>query len=118
MITLLSNTELPEGFSYPDDFLRIATRQKLIDFDPWIVLEGDQLQMRYIGINQRFPNKNIIPFARREDNDDVACWLLGDTESVYIIHDFSTQGYEKKKKLSFWNWLRQALEDTINYNGD
>lgn len=118
MITLLSNNEVPEGFSYPNDFLRIVIEQKLIDFDPWIILHGEQLQTRYIGINKRFPNKNIIPFARREDNDDVACWLLNDIENVYIIHDFSTQGYEKRKKISFWNWLRQALEDTINYDGD
>lgn len=117
MNKLLSENELPEGFIYPSDFLRIV-QQGLVDFDPWIILQDKQLRTRYIGINQRFPNKSLVPFARREDNDDVACWQPNDIDSVYVIHDFSTLGYEKKIKLSFWDWLRQALEDTINYSGD
>ena len=40
MITLLSNDEVPKGFSYPNDFLRIVIEQQLIDFDPWIILHG------------------------------------------------------------------------------
>ena len=118
MNTLLTPQELPESFTYPEEFLRIIN-QGLIDFDPWIILRGEQLRTRLHGINKRFPKENLIPFARREDNDDVACWQQGSSHTVYIIHDFSSLGYENRRELnSFWEWLRQALEDTINYSGD
>lgn len=44
MQQLLNDNELPAGFDYPDDFKRIIA-QDLIDFDPWIIPEGDRLRM-------------------------------------------------------------------------
>lgn len=63
----------------------------------------------------RFPDRKLIPFARREDNDDVACWDLvaGD---VVLIHDFSSPGYEQRKRYAdFYGWLREAIEDLIEH---
>ncbi|BCL73503.1 hypothetical protein TUMSATVNIG1_54790 [Vibrio nigripulchritudo] len=113
---LLSESELPSWFNYPREFLRIID-QGLLDFDPWIVLQGDQLRTRFKGLQERYPERELVPFARREDNDDVACWDKG-KEGVVIIHDFSSSGYENKQYMnSFWDWLRSALEATIEYDG-
>ena len=113
---LLNESELPIWFNYPQEFLRIVD-QGLLDFDPWIVLQGVQLRTRFRGLQERYPERELIPFARREDNDDVACWDKG-KEGVVIIHDFSSPGYENKQDMnSFWDWLRSALEATIEYDG-
>ncbi len=115
MKRLLDKNELPEWFTYPANFLRVV-EQELLDFDPWIVLQGKQLVTRFSGIKERYPGRSLIPFARREDNDDVACWDKQKPGIVVIIHDFSSPGYENKEEFScFWNWLRSALEATISF---
>lgn len=43
MEQLLTKTEIPEWFSYPREFLRIV-EQNLLNFDPWIILEGERLR--------------------------------------------------------------------------
>lgn len=115
MDQLLSKNELPEWFSYPEEFLRII-EQGLLDFDPWIILQNAQLRTRFSGIKERYPERKLIPFARREDNDDVACWDQCKPGFVVIIHDFSSPGYENKEEfVCFWDWLRSAVEATIAY---
>ncbi|UHM89759.1 hypothetical protein [Rahnella victoriana] len=118
MEKLLTDSELPTWFSYPDSFKRIF-EQGLIDFDPWIIMDDARLRVRYEGIKKRYPSRELIPFARREDNDDVACWERSKNGKVIIIHDFASEGYEDVKELdSFWDWLRSALEATIEYGGE
>lgn len=113
---LFTRSESPGWFHYPEQFLRIVD-QGLLDFDPWIILQGERLRTRFRGIKERYPERQLVPFARREDNDDVACWEKG-RAGVVIIHDFASPGYELKQELaSFWDWLRSALEATIEYEG-
>jgi hypothetical protein len=115
MKQLLNTNELPDWFNYPEDFSRIVD-QGLLDFDPWIILQAKQLRSRYQGLQDRFPQRELVPFARREDNDDVACWDKDKPGSIMIIHDFSSSGHENKEELScFWDWLRIALEATIEF---
>lgn len=118
MKKLLAVNELPEWFSYPPEFIRIVD-QGLIDFDPWIIMENERLRNRYEGVRKRYPARDLIPFARREDNDDIACWEKGKPGKVVIIHDFASDGYENVEEFgNFWDWLRSALEATINYDGE
>lgn len=111
---LLNQKDVPSWFSYPDEFVRIVN-QGLLDFSPWIVLQGALLKERFYGLADKYPNRNLVPFARREDNDDVACWEKNEVK-VVVIHDFSSEGFECKEYYdSFWDWLRSALEATIEY---
>ena len=111
---LLEKSELPQWFEYPSEF-NILTEQNLLDFDPWIILTNDRLKKRYLGLKKRYPNRDLIPFARREDNDDLACWEKG--KDVVIIHDFASPSYEGgNSSISFWDWLRQVIEDMIEHN--
>ena len=75
MAELLSVEELPDGFSYPAEFLRIVGLG-LTQLEPWWILDGDNLRIRHLGLQRRYPSRKLVPFARREDNDDVACWDL------------------------------------------
>lgn len=117
-IALLDEKVLPEWFSYPKNFLRIAD-QCLLNFDPWVILKGDDLCSCYMGLKVRYPERSIIPFAAREDNDDIACWDIENGTAVLIIHDYASPGWENRGRFNdFWDWLRSAIEETIIYGGD
>lgn len=111
---LIESDLLPSWFEYPKEFLTLVN-QNLLDFDPWIILLGDRLKERYKGLKSRYPSRELIPFARREDNDDVACWEKD--KGVVIIHDFASQGFEGgKETMTFWDWFRLIVNDMIDYN--
>lgn len=56
-----------------------------------------------------------VPFARRQDNDDLAC-LEPSTAAVVIVHDFSSEGSERRESFAtFWDWFRAAVEDMIAF---
>ncbi|MCC3769520.1 hypothetical protein [Streptomyces sp. UNOC14_S4] len=106
--------DLPQVFAYPAGFLR-AVESGLVGLEPWWLLEGESLCTRVAGLRERFPGRRLVPFARREDNDDVACWDL-DSGTVRVIHDFTTPGRENRREfVTFYDWLRAAVEDFIEF---
>ena len=118
MEKLLTDNELPTWFSYPDSFKRIF-KQGLLDFDPWIIMESEILRTRYEGLKKRYPTRELIPFARVDGNDDIACWEKNKNGKIIIIHDYASEGYENVREFdNFWDWLRSALESTIEYDGE
>ena len=113
---LLREDELPTGFTYPKAFLR-AVERGLTHLEPWWVFDGDNLRSRARGLRERYPERALVPFARRQDNDDVACWEAGQGEQVFIVHDFASPGWERRRVYpNFYAWLRQAVEDMIEYD--
>lgn len=111
---LLDPSELPASFSYPGEFRRLV-RLGLIELEPWLVLQGDRLRVRAKSLALRFPERSLVPFAEREDCDDVACWDLALGEGrVVIVHDFAEPGWERRDEYpDFHSWLRRAIEDFI-----
>ncbi|KGK81032.1 hypothetical protein [Clostridium sp. HMP27] len=106
---------LKNGFKYPESFIRIV-KLNLVDLDLWYIMDNNQALSRYEGMKNRYPNRILIPFARRDDNDDVACFEFGKGEEVQIIHDFASPGYEQRKVYSdFWSWFRDAIDEMINF---
>jgi hypothetical protein len=116
MVALLEATDLPVGFGYPHEFLRVV-ELGLIDLEPWLVLEGEQLRARNLGLRERYPDRSLVPFARRQDNDDVACWDVDEGGGrVVIVHDFASPGWERRVEfVDFNGWLRRAVEDLIAF---
>jgi hypothetical protein len=115
-VDLLRDDELPSGLGYPAVFRRLVDRG-LLYFEPWFVLEGDLLRQRLHGIQARYPGRTLLPFARREDNDDVACWDAAYPGKVVVIHDFAQPGWEQRVVLEdFATWLRLALEDMLAFD--
>ena len=106
---------LPSGFSYPKSFLKIL-ELNLVDLDLWYVMNKEQLIYRYEGLKERYPQRVLIPFARRDDNDNIACFELNKYE-VQIIHDFASPGYEQVTQYAdFWDWFRNAIEEMILFD--
>lgn len=114
MADLLSVADLPPGFDYPPEFIR-AVELGLTNFEPWWVLTGERLRFTYSGLQKRYPEQHYIPFAGRQDNDDLACWA-GVPGEVVVVHDFARVGWERQGTFSdFHAWLRTAVEDFVEW---
>ena len=115
MADLLSDSELPEGFAYPPLLVRIG-EIGLMNLEPRWILKGDPLRAHLAGLRKRYPERSLVPFARRQDNDDIAAFDI-DRGNVVIVHDFASPGYEQRADFDdLAGWLRQAIEDLIEFD--
>jgi hypothetical protein len=113
---ILPANELPNWVEYPHSFCRIV-EQQLIHITPWHIVEGVRALRQFQGLADRYPSRELFPFAYRQDNDDVACWGRGTGEKVFIIHDFASAGYENEGTFDdVWSWFRSAVEETISWD--
>ena len=80
-------------FEYPKSFEKIV-ELNLVDFDIWYLLDSDWAAKLYQGLQTRYPNRKLIPFAKRSDYDDTACFEIGKGDTVQLIHDFAGPGWE------------------------
>jgi hypothetical protein len=111
---LLTSEELPTGFSYPRGLLRLVELE-LFELEPWWILTGDHLRALNSGMAERYPQRRLLLFAKRQDNDDAACWDL-DTGKVAIVHDFASPGWEARGEFPDFNsWLHSAIDDLIEF---
>lgn len=102
------------GYVYPAEFVKIV-QLNLLDFDVWYLMNNEQVNIRIKGLKTRYPNRNLIPFARRDDCDDIACFEVGKGNRVQIIHDFASEGFEQRKEYQcFWDWFRDAIDEMIS----
>ena len=101
------------GYKYPEEFMKVVDLN-LIDLDLWYFMPEKQVEDRINGLKDRYPKRKLIPFARRDDCDDIACFEVGKGNKVQIIHDFSSVGWEQRKEYdSFWSWFKDAVEEMI-----
>ncbi len=97
---------LPEGLG------RIL-RQNLVNLTPWHVLPRDLAVKRLRSMRHRY-SRQYVPFAYRQDNDDLACIDAANPDQIVIVHDFASEGTELRKRFdSFWDWFRAAVEDMV-----
>jgi len=82
-------------------------------FQPWYLLPQNDC----FWANDKWHNKsllNLLVFARRQDNDEFACFnIVNDTiTNIYIIHGWTDNGYDIVNScLDIWDWLHSALND-------
>lgn len=115
-VLLIPESQLPDGFSYPQEFLFLV-ETRIVFFHPWQLLFGDRTKLRFVGLRKRYPNRLLVPFARRFNSDDVACWEGVDNQKVVVVHDFASPGWEDRGEqyASFWEWYRAAVEEMIEF---
>jgi hypothetical protein len=113
MYELLERELLPEWFEYPQELVDLLESDE-VDFGPWQFLHGKWLNVRHTGLKQRYPNLNLVPFARRLDDDDVACFDVSEkctSPKVKIIHDFASSGWEEREVFQNLSiWLQEVRE--------
>ncbi|AGY37793.1 MULTISPECIES: hypothetical protein [Streptococcus] len=103
-------------FQYPESFKKLI-ELNLVDFDIWYLLDSEWALSLYEGLQERYPTRKLIPFAKRGDCDDTACFEIGKGNKVQLIHDFATEGWEQRKEFNdFWEWVEYAVKCMIEYN--
>ncbi|MBI3757351.1 MAG: hypothetical protein HY267_05180 [Deltaproteobacteria bacterium] len=113
---ILPPSERPNWVEYPHSFCRIV-EQQLIHLIPWHIMEGERALRQFRGLAERYPSRELFPFAYRQDNDDVACWAKGMGDKVFIIHDFASPGFENEGAFDdVWSWFRAAVDETISWD--
>lgn len=113
IMELFNIKEIYSDFQYPASFVK-AVELNLLDFEFWYVMTNEQVATRINGLMKRYPNRKLVPFARRDDNDDIACFEVGKEEKVQIIHDFASEGYEQREEYdNFWSWMKVAIDELI-----
>ena len=104
-LKLLDAGSIYKGFEYPKEFLKIV-HLGLMDYE--------QAAWRIKGLQERYPDRKLVPFARRGDNDDIVCFDIDRGRRVQKIHDFASSGWEQRKDYeSFWDWFREAIDEMI-----
>ena len=87
----------------------------LINLEPWHVMPRDEARTRFDGLRSRY-QRTYFPFARRGDNDDIACLDPSQPGAVTVVHDFASAGSEARTiHETFWDWFRAAIEDMIEF---
>ena len=111
----LPNEIYSQGLDWPWAYRRLWTLG-LTNLTPWRFLEAEELAQTYREINERFPGRHVVPFARVDDAD-IACFtvLVGYMEPrVLLIHANREPGYEVSLEFpNFWDWFRLAIDDFI-----
>jgi len=80
-------------------------------------MSADEIETRYGYLRKRYSHRTLVPFARRLDDDTLACWDTAYSQStIFLIMDFSSKGLEELKKYNhFLDWLKDALQDMIDF---
>ncbi|MDX1994450.1 MAG: hypothetical protein SF029_18855 [bacterium] len=91
----------------------------LTNLTPWRFLEAEECQDLFSVLRQLYSGNVLLPFARRMDNDDVACLVVQSqeytTSSVLIVHLFASSGDEVDHiHETFWDWFRAAVDEMID----
>ncbi len=102
------DVEIPSG-------LQRLHQQNLLDLTPWHLMAREPALKRLQGLRQRYARK-YVPFARRQDNDDLACFDPSLGGRIVVVHDYASETTEARKQFpSFWDWFRAAVEDMISF---
>jgi hypothetical protein len=119
MVLILDSSEKPNWVIFPDLYLKLLREDKH-KFLPWyLYYKKDRLLIRIEGLKARYPTRVLFPFARRDDNDDIACWEKDNPGKVVIIHDFASPGWEQIEAFdSFEDWYKFALSQQWDKDED
>jgi hypothetical protein len=100
-----------EWISVPSSYLKVI-ELNLCNIEFWSIQTDIAFIVSYsTNLKKRYPDRDLVLFAKRNDNDLIACWEKGKPGRVVIINDFAYGGYENEAEYdSFWDWFRAAIE--------
>ncbi len=114
-LKLLAPEKCPAWFTYPRPFMRLVER-RITHLDPWWIFDRGFALEKLSGLKSRYSNRDLVPFARNQSNDDVECWERDNPSRVVIFHDYAEPGWEQRSTFdTFWDWFRSAVEDFIEF---
>jgi len=110
---LLPEELIPEWFSgYPIEISRLfQTAQDT--HSGWSQLDLKDLIEKYEGLQQRYPDRRLIPLLQRVGSDDVLCIDESVNGRIVVIHDYASQGFEEQASYSSAEQCISAMEEKI-----
>lgn len=125
----LSDRFLPLGFVYPETYKKFVDMASIEDLEPWrFYYAGKERQLKNLthlefhfkGLQERYPDRFLVPCSRRVDCDDVACFdasIQTDDPAVIFIHDFASPGWEHRGECkNFSEWLEVAKKEAAMWD--
>lgn len=102
---------------FPHGYYRIFDLG-VTNIPPWHFVEKDEFSGIYGTLRELYPDHLLLPFARRVDNDDVACLVVNSDEypggNIVIVHMFASPDYAIDAVYdTFWDWFRTAVDEMI-----
>ena len=117
----LNNKSLPKDFTFPQEFIAFVSQKELPNLHPWWLLytyEGAFDAWLKI-VRKQYPSRSLIPFAKIEYTDDIACFDgldFSGNPKVFYVHSYASPGWEDRGCVNnFSEWLKYALEDAEEY---
>ena len=106
------------NFQYPKSFLNVVSIKNIKDIpycEPYYFLGKfkDNIEFWDKIIKEQYAKRNLIPFAKDENSDDVFCFDGDDVSGnpkVYIVHTFASPGWEDR---GFFDTFDEFYEEII-----
>ncbi len=114
---LIPDGHRPDWLVYPEGLVEMVKsgRVKLV---PWHLDKVDVARGQHVRLKARL-GRDLVPFAHRQDREDMACFEKGKGQAVMIIHDNTDPGYEDEGSYpTFADWLRDAELEAASWNRD
>jgi hypothetical protein len=116
---------LPTGFRFPIGYLNIMKGPELPCLTPWWFIGKRTQTARFwlATLQEQYPLRLLIPFAKRDDWSDTLAAFDGADHSgnpaVFHIHAFTPPGWEERGTWrSFEEWLDQARQDAAEFKAE
>lgn len=112
---LIGEAERPSWLVYPEELVRLVSKGST-QLIPWRILEAEYALPEANRLKERY-DRDLVPFAYRQDTDDLACFEQGSDERVKIIHNHASKGWENEREHeSFDGWLKTVKEQMSEWS--
>ncbi|WP_085657122.1 hypothetical protein [Pseudomonas sp. B11(2017)] len=111
-------------FAFPESFMDVISATPEVDIEPWwfIVFEDGNVDYWYHALKKLYPKRDLVPFAKFNANDDIACFDGNDNchnPQVFIIHTFASEGWELHNTYKNFNtWFRHAIDEHAAWSSE
>jgi len=116
-------TAIPD---FPSSYSWIVDRH-LVGFapftqlQPWFFIEKKS-QFYLMDRFQNYSELNGIAFARRQDNDLLACYQITTAQplkKIVVVNGWTASGFDVVcEHASIWDWLKSSIDDVANWSGN
>lgn len=116
------NIETLPNYPYPENFLNFATIQPEVDIEPWwlLIYSKGKVNNWHETLKKLYPKRTLVPFAKFNANDDIACFDgedISGNPKIFIIHAYASEGWELHDTYPhFDEWLKKAIETHEEWN--
>jgi hypothetical protein len=97
----------PDWVNFPPKLVNLINNGQT-DLTPWCLLDTELSIKISESLKNRY-NRHLFPFAKRKNNDDVACLEKNCDQKIKIINGYTTKGWETQEEFqNFDDWLKDV----------